>query len=122
MSRISKQAGDSKLGCLIWILLFAIAILVAVKMIPVKLQSVELYDFMVEQAKWAANHKPDRIRRDILKKADELRIPLDRKNVRVERHGDRIIMQADYSVPVRFPFYTYVWEFHHLVDRPIYIF
>jgi len=31
-------------------------------------------------------------------------------------------MKADYQIPIEFPFKTYVWKFHHEVDRPIFIF
>jgi len=53
MRRRQGEAGNGKLGCILWLLLLAIGLLIAWKAIPVKIASSELYDFMVEQAKWA---------------------------------------------------------------------
>lgn len=118
----SRQSGEGKIGCIFWLAALAIAGMVAYKMIPVRIQSAELYDFMVEQAKWAANRPPDAIKKSIVERAQELNLPVDPDKVQVQRHGDRIKMEAKFTVPVEFPGYTYNWEFHHLVDRSIFIF
>jgi len=122
MNRRRGQAGDGKLGCILWALLVGIGALIAFKMIPVKLNSSELYDFMVEQAKFAARQPPEAIERGILRKAADLKLPLSPTQVNVELYGDNIRMRAQFMVPVEFPGYTYNWEFDFQVDRPIYIF
>lgn len=30
-------------------------------------------------------------------------------------------MEVEYTIPVEFPGYTYQWNFHHKLDRPIFI-
>lgn len=114
------QSGQGKFGCFLWLLLLAAAVMVAYRMVPVKIRSAEFYDFIVEQAKFSARRPPDQIRRTILKRAKELDIPLEPKNLRVEKRGDRIIIDCQYVISVDLPFYTYVWEFHHELDRPIF--
>lgn len=116
------QRGEGNLGCVLWLLLLAVAVLIAWKAVPVKIKSAELYDFMVEQAKWAASSNPEVIKKRILHRAKELDLPVDEKNVQVERIGDRIRMKCSYTVPLDFPGYTYHWNFAHEVDRPIFIF
>jgi hypothetical protein len=119
----SRQSGQGKIGCFLWLLGLAIAGLMAFKMIPVRIQSAELYDFMDEQAKWAANRPSEAIKKSIVDRARELELPLDPDNVKVEKlTGDRIRMEAKFTVPVEFPGYTYMWNFHHQVDRQIFIF
>lgn len=119
----NRQAGQGKIGCFLWIVALAIASLAAYKMIPVRIQSAELYDFMDEQAKWASNRPADAIKKTIVDRAKELGIPIDPDKVKVEKlSGDRIRMEARYTVPVEFPGYTYNWEFHHQIDRQIFIF
>lgn len=115
------QRGEAKLGCVIWSLLFVIAAFVAWKMIPVKLRSVQLYDYMLEQAKFASAASPKALKRNILRKAQELNLPLTEKTLKVESSGNRIRMSARYTVEVEFPGYTYVWEFEHDIDRPIFM-
>jgi len=115
------QRGEARLGCVIWTLIFVIAAFVAWKMIPVKLRSVQLYDYMLEQAKFASAAEPEALKKNILRKARELDIPLTDKTLKVQSSGNRIRMSARYTVEVKFPGYTYVWEFHHEIDRPIFI-
>ena len=119
---MGRQAGQGKIGCVIWILAFLIASVVAFKMIPVKVKTAELHDFMVDQAKWAGNATNDALKKSILAKASELGLPLDEKGVKVEKDRNRVRMEAVYTVPVEFPGYTYQWQFHQLVDRNIYVF
>ena len=77
---------------------------------------------MVETAKWGANGSTDDIERNIFNKARELSLPVDRKNVKVEKIHDTIIMEVKYTVPVEFPGYTYNWDFDQVVKRDIFIF
>ncbi len=121
MREVRGEAGDGKLGCILWTLLLIVAALAAWKMIPVKIATSELYDFMVEQAKWAAGTNTELIQKRILSKAGELDLPVDAKQVTVERRGDRVLMRARFTVPVEFPGYVYDWDFDLQVDRPIYI-
>ncbi|HEV8630773.1 MAG TPA: hypothetical protein VGV61_10685 [Thermoanaerobaculia bacterium] len=117
-----RQAGQGKIGCVLWILGFAIAGMIAFKMIPVKVKTAELYDYMVEQAKWSQRQTAEDLKKGILAKADELMIPLDEKQVVVHKDRDRVRMEATYTIPIEFPGYTYEWQFHQMVDRNIYMF
>ena len=119
---MNRQAGQGKIGCAIWVLCFLVAAMVAYKMIPVKVKTAELQDFMTDQAKWAGNATAEALKKSILAKAHELGLPLDEKGVKVETGRDRVRMEAVYTVPVEFPGYTYQWRFHQMVDRNIYIF
>jgi hypothetical protein len=122
MSSRRAEAGDSKIGCILWSLLLAIGVLAGVKMIPVKVKTSELYDFMVEQAKWSANASEETVSRRIVEKGRELDLPFDQRQVKVEKLNDRIRMQVGFTVPIEFPGYTYDWVFDLRVERPIYIF
>jgi hypothetical protein len=122
MMKGRNQAGDSKIGCILWALLLAIGVLIAWKAIPVKIASSELYDYMVEQAKWAGGAPADVIQRRVYNKAIELGLPVDIKNVKVEKPGDNVKMRAVFTVPLEFPGYTYEWNFDFQVNRAIYIF
>ena len=117
-----SERGEGNLGCILWLLALGLAILIAWKAVPVKLQSTELYDYMDELAKFsAAQMKPDELKKRILDRAAQLQIPLRKEDVRVERNGDRIYMEVEYTIPVEYPGYTYQWNFHHKLDRPIFI-
>ncbi|HEY0514770.1 MAG TPA: hypothetical protein VGH73_22920 [Thermoanaerobaculia bacterium] len=122
MPRRSSERGEGNLGCILWMLALGLATLIAWKAIPVKIQSTELYDFMDEQAKFsAARTPPDQIAKAIIDRAHQLDIQMDKQDVRVERNGDRIFIDVEYTVPLEFPGYTYQWHFHQKLDRPIFI-
>ena len=122
MRRRAAEAGSGNVGCILWLVVLGIAVLIAWKAIPVKIRSAELYDHMVEITKFGARTTPEEIEKDILAKARELDLPLDKEHVKVERIGDRLKMEATYTVPLEFPGYTYNWRFDHQVDRPLFIF
>ena len=63
----------------------------------------------------------EQVEKNILQRAAELKLPLNKDQVQVTRDGDRIRMIAEYTVPVQFPGYTYNWTFRHELDRPIFI-
>jgi hypothetical protein len=122
MLRRTAERGEGNLGCILWLLLLGVGVMIALKTIPVKVQSAELYDYMVELTKFAASNNPEQLKKQILVKAQELKLPLDKDHVQVRKAGDRIQMEASYTVPLSFPGYTYEWHFDHQVDRPIFIF
>jgi hypothetical protein len=122
MPRRVGERGEGNLGCVLWLVVLGLAILIAVKMIPVKIASSQFYDFMEEQAKFAARTPPADIAKGIVNRAKELELPVSKDDVQVERNGDNIKMHAEYTVPIDFPGYTYMWHFDHTVNRPIFIF
>jgi hypothetical protein len=122
MPRRSGERGEGNLGCILWVLGLGLAILIGYKMIPIKIATSQLYDFMEEQAKFAARPDAEAIAKTIVSKAKELELPVTKEDVQVEKIGDNIKMHAQYTVPVEFPGYTYMWHFDQLVNRPIFIF
>ena len=121
MAQLHPRRGEGKLGCVIWLLVLAAFVMIALKIIPIKLASAQLYDFMEEQAMFAGRRKPADLKKAILHRAKELELPVNEKNVKVERLGGRIRIRASYTVPVEFPGYTYNWHFEHYVDRPVFV-
>jgi len=122
MTRNRGSAGQGKIGCILWAAVLLIGAMIAWKAIPVKLAAAELQDFMVEQAKFGAGSTAEVIKGRILNKARQLDLPLDKRDVAVEKGGGRIRMTAVFTVPVDFPGYVYYWDFDLEVDRPIFIF
>jgi hypothetical protein len=94
---------------------------IAAKLIPVKIKSAEFYDFMEEQAQFAGRRGPAELKKDIMRRAEELEIPLNKKNLHVEKRTGRVRIAVTYTIPVEFPGYTYYWKFDQRIDRPIFI-
>ena len=122
MPRRTAERGEGNLGCILWVLVLAVAVLIAWKAIPVKVNSSELADYMDELARFnAARESEDDLRARILTRATELNLPVTKEGVTIQLSRDRVRMIVDYTVPVNFPGYTYNWHFHHELDRPIFI-
>lgn len=119
----SAQTGEGKIGCIFWLLALIIGVVIAWEVIPIKMRSVQLHDFMEDQAAVATYARDtEAMKKRILAKARELDIPLDKDHLEVTRIGDRVRMKATYTIPAEFPGYTYNWKFEHEIDRNLYIF
>ena len=118
----TAERGEGNLGCILWVLVLAVAVLIAWKAIPVKINSSELADYLDELARFhAARESADDLRARILTRASELNLPVTKEGVTIQLSRDRVRMIVDYTVPVKYPGYTYNWHFHHELDRPIFI-
>ncbi len=121
MSRLHPRRGEGKIGCILWSALLIAFVGVCWKVVPVKISSAELYDFMEEQAMFAGTSKPEAIKKRIVVRAEELDLPVTKKDIVVQRRGGRVRMKCTYTVPIEFPGYTYNWKFEHVVDRPVFV-
>lgn len=113
-------AGDSKLGCVVWVVLLGIFVMVALKAVPVKIHSSQFYDYMEGQAKFVRRPTKALLTRRVLEKAHQLDLPLDKKDLKVVVGGARVIIAVKYTVPLEFPGYTYNWDFDYKIDRPVF--
>jgi hypothetical protein len=118
----ARSAGEGRLGCILWLAVLAVGVMIAWEAIPVKIATAELHDFMVEQAKFGAGASQETIQTHIYNKARELDLPVDKREITVVKAGGRIRMRASFTVPLEYPGYTYYWDFDLEVDRPIFIF
>ena len=122
MRRRIAERGEGNLGCILWLLVLGLAVMICVKAIPVKIASAEMYDYMDEVARSAGvNTTAEEVKKAILARAVDLKLPVDKDHVTVVREGDRLKMRAEYTVPLEFPGYTYNWHFVHELDRPIFV-
>lgn len=119
MSR-NGQRGEGRLGCLVGLVLLAVAGLVAFRMIPIKVKAAELRDTAYDEAKSAGQHSDKQILEAILYKARQLELPVETSNVIVKRSPNHIRVELHYTVPVEFPGYTYQWNFDHKFENPVF--
>lgn len=117
------EAGEGRIGCIFWGAVFVVIFVIAWQAVPVKVASSELYDHMIDQANFADRRSAAGMKKAVLQKAEDLDLPLEAKNLTVTKTSSRVKMDAKYTVVVDFPLgFDYEWDFHHEVDRPIYIY
>lgn len=118
--RNRAERGEGQAGCLVGLIVLLLAIFIAYKLIPVKVKAADLRQTVIDEAKSAGSHGDDQIRKQILAKAEQSKLPVTEDNVTISRYANSIKVEVDYTVPVAFPGYTFNWHFHHTAENPIF--
>ena len=87
-----------------------------------KIASSEFYDVMQEQAAFGSIKDLKFIEFEILRKAQELQIPVTKDNLKITRVRESITVEAHYAITIDFfnGAYKYVWKFDPVVIRPLF--
>ncbi len=115
-----NQRGEGKLGCLFGLVILAAVLFVAYKMIPVKVKAAEMRDTITDEARSAGGRSVDEVRKQIIQKAIDLDLPILDSQLTIDRRSDYIKVDVEYTVPVKFPGYTYQWHFQHHAENPVF--
>jgi hypothetical protein len=118
--RKRSERGEGQMGCIFGLVLMAIGIFIAWKLVPIKVRAAELRQEVIDQAKAGGMRSDDRIMAAILRKAEEDNLPVTQDDVKIHRTNNNITVDVDYVVPVDFPGYKYNWEFHHHAENPMF--
>ncbi len=123
MKRTSGTRGAANLGCIIWLVILSLVGYVLYKVVPVKIASSEFFDTMQEQASFGSIKDPKFIEYEILKKADELQLPIKKENLKITKMRDSIKVEAHYEITIDFfaGTYKYLWKFDPVVIRPLFL-
>lgn len=122
MRRWRYQRGDVPVGCLVGGLVALIVVLVSIKAAPIMIHVGELDKEIASLADRAnrREYNDQRIRRDILERAEVLDLPVTKKSIDIKRTSNRIKITVHYTVNIDFPGYTYVWNKEHFHERPLF--
>jgi hypothetical protein len=99
-----------------------IVVLIAIKAAPIMINVGELdkqISLLADRAN-RSDYKDPRILKSILSKAEELDLPVTKKNVVIKRTTSRIKITVTYDKVIDFPGYTYVWHKEHFHERPLF--
>ena len=122
MRRSRGIRGSANVGCIVWLIILGLVGYVLWKVVPVKIASSEFYDVMQEQAAFGSIKDPKFIEFEILRKAEELKIPVKKDNLKIVRGREMITVEAHYEITIDFfnGAYKYVWKFDPIVQRPLF--
>ena len=116
------QRGDVPVGCLVGGLVALIVTLIAIKVAPIMIHVGEL-DKQIGVYADRANRREyndKRIERAILTKAEQLDLPVTKKDISIKRTSNRIKIVVVYDIQIEFPGYTHVWHKEHFHERPLF--
>jgi hypothetical protein len=115
------EAGTGRVGCVIWAALLGVAVLIAAKIVPVKIKTSTFYDAIQEQAQFGSIKGDAAIQAELWRKAQELQIPLKKEDIIVRRDVAYVYVEVHYVLNVDFPIYgVYVWHEDDKVQRPLF--
>jgi hypothetical protein len=120
MRKNRRERGEGNAGCLFGLIVLALAVFIAYKMIPVKVKAADLRQTVVDEAKMAGTHHDDVIMKQILAKAREVQLPITEDNVKITRAAQEITVDVDYEVPIDFPGKVWMWHQHITAQNPIF--
>ena len=123
MRRSRGIRGAANVGCIVWLVIVVLVGYLLWKVVPVKIATSEFYDVMQEQAAFASIKDVRAIEFEILRRAEELKIPVKKDNLKITKIREMITVEAQYEIPIQFfnGTYTYVWKFHPVVQRPLFL-
>ncbi len=119
------QQGKGNLGCLFGLLILVALGFTIYRIAPPYISHFQLKDAVKEiatlSAAGALPHKGDpssrstgtisEIQEDVLVKARELEVPLDKEDIKVRREGDVVFISVSYTVPLDMLFTVYNYRF-----------
>ena len=121
VTKARSERGEGRFGAIVGLMVFALTIYVGFKTVPVMVRSYEFRDFLNEQARFAALRKNDAdVRKSILKKANDLELPVTARDIRLNRTSNRFDVKVQYTVPIETPVYTYNWVFNESESSPLF--
>jgi hypothetical protein len=114
------ERGEGKLGCLFGLIVLGIAVLIAWKIIPVKVHAAELRQVIVDEAKAAGTHNNDQMMGTIMAKVRDTGVPVTADDVKIVRANSQISVDVEYDVPLDFLVFNYKWHEHLHAENPIF--
>jgi len=123
MRRRRATLGRGNLGCLLWLIVVIAVGHVLWIVVPVKIKTSEFYDVMQEQASFGSIKSEGAIQYEVLRRAQQLQIPVTKDNLKVTRSREAVTVEAHYEIPLSFfgGLYKYVWKFDPVVSRPTFL-
>jgi hypothetical protein len=114
-----RETGAGNIGCIISLAVLAVAVIIAMKVIPTRIAVAELQDYCeraVEQASLPRN-TDQKIADEILIKAQQENLPVRKEDIKVWRDGSMAHCEVKYRVVLDLVVYKYDWDVEHKVDR-----
>ena len=120
MSIRKNQKGEGRMGCVVGVLLLATACFLAYKLIPAKIQAAEMRDIVQDESRSASGRGNAEIKKAILAKAEDLKVPLKESDVVITRRADFIKVEVQYDVDIQFPGYLYKKHYSFSAENPVF--
>lgn len=102
-----KQRGAGRLKAICYFAVLILGVYVAIKIVPLYVNDYQLKDKISEQARFAVvnRYTEEQIKENIYRTIQDLDIPAQRDDVKVQATNHGLLISVSYSVPVDFLLY-----------------
>jgi hypothetical protein len=115
------ERGEGRLGLIVALAAVGVGAFLGVRIIPVKINAYEFRDYVEQQCRTAALHREDKkIAKNILEKAEELELPLKRKDLKLRRTQSEMIIEASFQKPIDLKLTTYEFKYQVKTRAPLF--
>ncbi len=117
-----RQTGAGNVGCIISLAILAVAVILAMKVIPTRVAVAELQDYCEKQAEQASmpRRTDQTIADEILIKAQQENLPVRKEDIKVWRDSSMSHVEVKYTVVMDLLVYKYNWAVEHKADRTLF--
>ena len=117
----ASERGEGRLGTLFGLSVLVLTVYLGFKVVPVMVNAYAFRDYIEQEARFAAlQKKDDEVIKRVLRKAQELELPVKAKNIRVNRDQSHFDIAVKYTVLIETPVYTYNWDFDERYRAPLF--
>ena len=123
MSCWRRQRGEISPGCIVGIIILLVAAFVGIKTVPVMMRVYEFADEVsriADKANTITWKNPERMRGQLFRKSQELRLPIDPKAIKITRTEKNLTIDVAYDLEIDYGVYTYVWHREESQFRPLF--
>jgi hypothetical protein len=122
LMQYKREAGRGTLGCLVGVAVALWAVIAGIRVIPVKVNVMDLKKFAEMQAEQASlpQHDDEFIVNQIFQKARLLQLPLPKESIRVRRDMGSVFVDYEFTVVLKLPLYTYNWRIEEHIERKLF--
>jgi hypothetical protein len=116
-----SERGEGRVGTLFGLSVLVLTVYLGFKVVPVMVNAYAFRDYIEQEARFAALQKKDEeVLKRVLRKAQELELPVQAKNIKVSRDQGHFDIAVRYTVPIETPIYTYNWAFDEKYRAPLF--
>jgi hypothetical protein len=117
-----SQRGEIQIGCIIGIIVLICVVLVAIRTVPVYTKIGEFEKSIENQADRAnvPGNTDKKIRAAILRKAQDLALPVEDSHLKIKRSKSLITISVEYDQEIDYVVHVRRWRQVHKIERPLF--
>ena len=114
------QRGQGRIGLFIALIIVAAAVYAGSKFIPVYVAAYDLKDLIRLETQAASLRSDKQIVATILKKGQELNLPITEKSIEARRTNAKFYLRVKFTKPLDMALFTYTFRFDEKQTAPLF--